>query len=85
MLFDKFYKKIRSPKEGVPSRPRFSMCGLLTITFIYQFMFRESVVNFAEYLVRDWIQLALLYFVVFHFTRILSLMFIPKRRVSLPV
>ena len=84
MLFDKFYKKIRS-QEGGPSRPIFSVCGLLIITFLYHSRFRESVVNFAEYLVRDWIQTVLLYYVVFHFTRILSLMFTPKRRVSLPV
>ena len=86
MLFDKFYKKIRSPKEDGPSRARFSMCGLLLITPIYQFLFNESVVNFAEFLVRDWIQIALLYYVVFHVTRILALMFDRKRRrVSLPV
>jgi len=85
LLFDKLYKKIRSPKEDGPSRAQFSMCGLLLITTIYQFMFAESVVNIAEFLVRGWIQMALLYFFVFHFTRILSMMFIRKRRVSLPV
>jgi hypothetical protein len=85
LLFDKFYKKIRSPKEDGLSRAQFSLCGLLLVTTIYQFMLAESVMNIAEYLVRGWIQMVLLYFVVFHFTRILSMVFIRKRRVSLPV
>jgi len=85
LVFDKFYKKIRSLKEDGPPRAQFSLCGLLLINHAYLFVFCESVVNIAEFLVRGYIQMVLLYFIFFHFTRILSGMFERKRRLSLPV
>ena len=85
-LFDKFYKKNRSPKKDSPFQVQFSLCGLLAITSIWHFLPKESVVNLATFLMRGWIQLALLYIVLFYFTRILLRLFgRRRRRLSLPV
>lgn len=54
------------------SNVRFSFCGLLTLTSIFQFLPTESVEMTASFLLRGWIQSVLLYFVVYHTTRLLS-------------
>lgn len=85
LLFDKFYKRNRSPRSGTPFTAQFSLCGLLAITSVWQFLPNESVAMLAIYLLRGWIQLALLYFVLFHVTRILSRMFGHTRRIAFRV
>jgi hypothetical protein len=65
-LFDKFQqKKLSNPTK-------FSLCGLLALTSIFQFLPNESVTQLAIYIIRGWIQLAILYLVIYHFTRLLG-------------
>ena len=51
---------------------KFSFCILLSLTIIFSFFTQESIVHFAGYLIRGWIQMVLLYLVFFHLTRIAS-------------
>lgn len=71
-LFDRFFiaQYRRSGANGPV--PRFSLCGLLVITTIFQFLPAESVVVTATFLLRGWVQLVLLYFLLYHFTRLIS-------------
>lgn len=48
----------------------FSVCGLLTITLIFQFLPMESVANIVTFLIRGFPQTFLLYFLVFHSTKV---------------
>ncbi|MBA4053731.1 MAG: hypothetical protein C0490_03380 [Marivirga sp.] len=74
-LFDKFSKKksidFTSEKSGT-KQLQFSFCGLLALFSVFQFMPSESVITIATFLMRGWIQMALLYFFVFHFTRLIN-------------
>ncbi|MVN77241.1 hypothetical protein GO988_12975 [Hymenobacter sp. HMF4947] len=73
-LFDKFFIKFNSAASKANAIGfQFSLCGMIALDNIFRFLPSESVINIAVFLLRDWIQLALLYFVVYHFTRILSL------------
>ena len=54
------------------SNVRFSFCGLLALTSIFQFLPAESVEATTSFLLRGWIQSFLLYFVIYHVTRLLS-------------
>jgi len=64
---------------------RFSLCGLLALTAIFQFLPAESVVTTATFLIRGWLQMILLYVVLFQATRLVSLVFRgPKRARVLP-
>lgn len=51
---------------------RFSLCGLLALDYIFRFLPTESVLTLAAFLLRDWFQLILLYFIVYHATRLIS-------------
>ncbi len=74
LLFDKFCR--RNPKlsddQPINQRLQFSFCGILSISTIFQFLPNESIIVIASFLIRGWIQLVILYFLMFHITRILS-------------
>jgi hypothetical protein len=74
-LVDKFQepkttKKDASAPEYQPLR--FSFCGLLALTTWFQFLQFESVTQIGVFLIRGWLQMVILYAVVFHLTRIIS-------------
>ncbi|HEX6224178.1 MAG TPA: hypothetical protein VFZ52_07195 [Chryseolinea sp.] len=74
-LNDKFFRrKTGIDFASVPPEQRFqfSFCGVLALTTFFQFLLFESVVNGATYLIRGWIQLAVLYLLMFHSSRLLS-------------
>lgn len=76
ILFDKFFM-YGKPADQTPGRPpsstmRFSLCGLLALTSVFQFLPTESVETIAAFLVRGWLQMVLLYFVIYHSTRLLT-------------
>jgi len=86
-LFDKFYRRRKSSKPlkaGVVIPIQFSLCGLLSISSVFQFLPNESVAVLGTFLIRGWIQLALLYIVLFHITRILSVPLTRRKRAVLP-
>ncbi|HZI26270.1 MAG TPA: hypothetical protein VFD46_14395 [Chryseolinea sp.] len=88
-LNDKFFRR----KPGldpatVPPEERFqfSFCGVLALTTFFQFLLFESVVSGATYLIRGWIQLVVLYMLMFHSSRLISNVIAGRRqraRVSL--
>jgi len=53
----------------------FSACGLLALTSIFQYLPTESVVAPATFILRGWIQMVLLYFVMFQVTRFICVFF----------
>jgi hypothetical protein len=73
-LFDLLTKKVTiyDPNEGATVSVRISLCALLSMTKIFQFIPFESVVSIGTFLVRGWIQMVVLYLAIFHVTRILS-------------
>lgn len=80
-LFDKFSKRIRPDISSGPSgnqKIQFSLCGMLALTSIFQFLPNESVAVIGAFLLRGWIQMALLYFLMFHLTRIASGRFLKR-------
>ncbi|QNL51715.1 hypothetical protein H8S90_09135 [Olivibacter sp. SDN3] len=48
---------------------RFSLCALVNLTAIFQFLPAESVMEVLQYLIRGWFQLVLLYAFLFFFTQ----------------
>ncbi len=75
VLFDKFTVRRQSTSALVKKRTyvvNFSMCGLLILTDIFRFLTIESVEGIGAFLLRGWFQTALLYFLFYHFTRIVS-------------
>lgn len=73
-LFDKFFmkKNTKNTGESTGLNYQFSFCGMLALTSIFQFLPPESVVNIGVFLIRGYIQLIFLYFIMFHITRILT-------------
>ncbi len=74
-LFDVFLIKTSDPNSTDQSENQkfhFSFCVILELTRIFLFLSFESVVMLATFLIRGWIQMVLLYFLMFQFTRILS-------------
>jgi hypothetical protein len=74
-LFDKFYMKKDTAKVSEQSDGtvyQFSFCGMLYLTSMFQFLPPESVANIGVFLFRGYIQLMVLYFIVFHLTRIFT-------------
>jgi hypothetical protein len=74
-LFDKFYRKRTwqsSSGDGSYTTYQFSFCGILALTTIFYFLTAESVVNIVVFLFRGYIQMVVLYFLIFHATRILT-------------
>jgi hypothetical protein len=81
-LNDKFFRlKKDSIESPLPEeRFKFSFCGVLALTSFYQFFLFETVVQGVIYLMRGWIQLALLYFIMFHVTKIVVALFVRRKR-----
>lgn len=77
LIFDKLcLLGIRERFKGHPERRIiFSTCGLLSISSIFQFLPTESVMGIPTYLIRGYIQLLVLYLVIFHCTRAISYLF----------
>jgi hypothetical protein len=74
-LFDKFqYQRTSLDETGNAGgqQLKFSFCGLLAIVQVFQFLQLESVTMIGIFLLRGWLQLAFLYLVIFHVTRLLS-------------
>jgi hypothetical protein len=76
-LCDRFQKRELRNEEDTDDAPRtnrlkFSFCGLLAITSFYQFLQVESVTQLGIFIMRGWLQTAVLYLIIFHVTRILS-------------
>ncbi|MCU7547500.1 hypothetical protein OCK74_00160 [Chitinophagaceae bacterium LB-8] len=73
-LFDLFSIKRSSinSTNGTTAEFEFSLCGLMALTTIFLFFNNESLISFSVFLLRDWIQLVFLYFLVSSFTRFLN-------------
>lgn len=74
-LTDKFSKKKNTsdtPNQPGSQQLQLSFCGMLALTSFFGFLRSESVIMLATFLIRGWIQMALLYFLMFHATNILS-------------
>lgn len=82
-LFDKLFirktsfttlDQLQTRKEA-----RFSLCGLLSLYAIFTFLYEESVISIASFIMRGWIQKVFLYLLLYHLTRlIINLLPIPK-------
>lgn len=75
ILFDKLCMLQNVSLQGGRLRKQilnFSVCGLLSITIIFQFLPMESVANIVTYTVRGFTQMFFLYFLIFHATKIMS-------------
>lgn len=72
LLFDLFFKRIHRVDGSGSLDFQFSLCGLLALFKIWNFLPSESVVSLPIFLVRGWPQLALLYLALFYLTRLLS-------------
>lgn len=73
LLFDKFIIKgsfTYRLNGKVEHNIIFSVCGLLALTSIFQYLPTESVAGPFTFLIRGYIQSLFLYFVVFHFSRL---------------
>ena len=83
-LNDKFFRpRIPGPSESSRApedRYIFSFCGVLMLTSFFQTLLTESVFLYITYLVRGWIQTVLLYFVMFHLSRLLALLISPGKQ-----
>jgi hypothetical protein len=83
-LVDRFFRPVKKPDDSVDeaaeSRFKFSCCAILALTFFFQYLSFESVVFGATFLIRGWIQMVLLYFLIFHFTRLLAMVVTSKRK-----
>ena len=81
-LNDLFFIRLR-PSDGIsettsPDGLRFSLGGLIGLTFIFLFLPQESVVMVGAFLLRGWIQKIVLYWLIFHLTYRLSALLLPK-------
>ena len=82
-LNDKFFRpRTLDPLASVGAPEKrfiFSFCGVLTLTAFFQSLLFESVFQYLVYLMRGWPQMVLLYFVMFHLSRLLSLLISPRK------
>ena len=80
-LNDRFFRPGKLSK-GSSDNPSFrlSFCAVLTLTEYFQFLWFESVVHGATYLIRGWIQVVILYFIIFQFTRGAAWLFTTRKR-----
>jgi hypothetical protein len=51
---------------------RISFCGMLTLDTVFRFLPFESIVSIGVFIIRDWIQLIILYLLVYHTTKYLD-------------
>ena len=82
-LNDKFFRpRTLDPLASVGAPEKrfiFSFCGVLTLTAFFQALLFESVFQYLVYLMRGWPQMVLLYFVMFHLSRLISLLISPRK------
>jgi hypothetical protein len=73
-LNDKFFRKKlpSSTEEDSELTFRFSFCGMLALSGFFGFLILESVVQAATYCMRSWPQMLVLYFLVFHMSRVIA-------------
>jgi hypothetical protein len=75
-LNDRFFRRKTGQSLASAERPEekfmFSFCGVLALTSFFQFLLFESVIIGATYLIRGWIQIVILYWLMFHSSRILA-------------
>ena len=83
-VIDKLFLRLRpaAPGSALPAF-RFSLCGVLVLDNIFRFLPVETVISIPNYLLRGWFQLLLCYFLIYHFTRLLTKPFV-KRVVPAP-
>lgn len=78
-LFDKFSVVVRSKSSSLNKASnsvlRFSFCGLLELTHIFQYLPTETVGVTIVFVLRTWIQMILYYVLVYHFTRVVAAFF----------
>ena len=75
LLFDKFFMiNLFQNASGISkSSFCFSLCGMLSLDSIFRFLNPfESVTTIALFLLRGWVQMIVIYFVIYHITRFLS-------------
>lgn len=74
-LLDLFVLQIKNIKTGITTT-RISLAGLIPITSFFMFLSlastAESVINVVAYILRGWPQLVLLYWTVFHLSRVIT-------------
>jgi hypothetical protein len=73
LFFDKLFLKTTNFQAMHPGALnfRFSLCGMLALDAVFRFLCPfETVVAIALFIIRGGFQLALIYFVMYHFTRI---------------
>jgi hypothetical protein len=79
LLFDVFFMKNDSgfSSSGTKHQTRlyFSLCGLMNLTPVFMFLPAESVITIATFLIRGWIQIIFLYWVLYQITRRLNSLF----------
>jgi hypothetical protein len=78
LLFDKLTyttKLVSLDGQFFKYKLNISMCGLIALTAIFQFLPSESVVNPLTFLLRGYIQMLFLYLVIFHITRYTAQLF----------
>lgn len=78
-LIDKLVK-IRPLDDGENTSAVISMCGILFLTHFYYFFMVESVVQLATYLIRGWIQMIILYVIIYQISLPISRLVEPRRR-----
>ena len=78
LLFDKLTyttKLVSMDGKFFKYKLNLSMCGLIVLTAIFQFLPSESVVNPLTFLLRGYLQMLFLYLVIFHTTKFISQFF----------
>ncbi len=70
--FDKLFLKLRPAPGSTMPAYRFSLCGVLVLDNIFRFLPLETVVSIPIFLLRGWFQLMLYYFLIYHFTRLIT-------------
>lgn len=84
-LNDKFFRPRKLPNESTDNATvKLSFCAVLALTGYFQFLWFESVVNGATFLIRGWIQVVILYYIIFHLTRAVAWVFTRRKRTFLP-
>lgn len=72
IIFDSYTGLFQSNVKSQKPRTIFSFCGLLILTSIFHFLPSESVTVNISYLLRNWPETIILYFLVFRTTHFLS-------------
>jgi len=75
-LFDKLV--LINYNNTVTKNTAFSLCGLLALNSVFQFLPTESVIITITFVMRKWIQMVLLYAIIYYVTLLINNIFIPK-------